>query len=120
MDSWIGKPGIDLRGISSVKSTEKIYTPGKVIFLNKKEEVWGAELMPNFVFDEIITADHMFGDHFPDQVFRHVQSATDNLRASSTVNVEQSPDSPKKESENFPAKIGAEKPPGNFNENANN
>jgi len=75
----MGPSGIDIHKIKSLKSEEKLFPPGRVIYLfNPKEKTskdWYGELSDNIVFDEIVLSAHMYTDHMPNAYERNLTKA---------------------------------------------
>uniref|UniRef100_A0A6B2L1W8 sn-1-specific diacylglycerol lipase n=1 Tax=Arcella intermedia TaxID=1963864 RepID=A0A6B2L1W8_9EUKA len=62
---------LDFESLKQHKVNEKIFLPGRAIYLHSPKEKtindWYGEFAENSVFDEIVLSTHMFTDHMPDQ-----------------------------------------------------
>jgi len=78
------KNGINLSKIKEAKKNEKIFQPGKVIYLyNPKSEIsrnWYGEYSEPFHFDEIILSVSMYIDHFPTEYLRSIRRTGKRMR----------------------------------------
>jgi len=71
MNESIVVSGYDIQKLKSLKVSEKLFQPGRIIYIYKPKEVhstystWFGELADQLVFDEIILSSHMYTDHLP-------------------------------------------------------
>jgi len=75
----VGQTGINIEKLKELKTQEKLYVPGRIVFMftppEKTNRYWYAEIDDNMVFDEIVLSTHMYRDHMPNNYERNLKKA---------------------------------------------